>query len=97
MLTVNETVRHLRHEFSQFVMWCKDLCQIYQFQTTLQATLQGNGDSTSIIIILLECNFSNKAEIIELKEILQSQTYDPKLCMHLLTPKRDGLIDKPHT
>ena len=33
------------------VMWCKGLCQIYQFQTTLQATLQGNGDSTSIIII----------------------------------------------
>ena len=25
MLTVNATVRHLHHEFSRFVTWCKDL------------------------------------------------------------------------
>lgn len=38
----------------------------------------------------LECNFSRRAEMSGLKEIVKSQTYDPKPCI------RDGLAGKSY-
>ena len=57
--------------------------QIYQLQTTLQATLQRNGNS-----VQLEHSFSSKATT-------EGPDFQSQIVC-LLTSKRDGLIDKPH-
>lgn len=66
MLTVNDTVKHLHHEFWDLLDGAK-ISQAYQLQTTLPSNLRGNGDS----IPIWNCNFSSKAIMSGLKEILK--------------------------
>ena len=71
VLTVDDTVRDWHHEFLRFVTWGKELMSCRQHCNQFCRGME-------IPYQLLKCDFSSKAEMSGLKEILKGQTHDLK-------------------